>query len=88
MFEITDFGHFTFLQTISLMLTVSIVLSLVASKFMGEVVRDAMIINFLMLLIIATHILIKYLTGLSRNISGFITSLLYILIALVYYFYQ
>jgi hypothetical protein len=88
MFEITDFGHFTILQTISLMLTVSIVLSLVASKFMGEVIRDAMIINILMLLIIATHILIKYLTGLSRNISGFITSMIYILIALVYHYYQ
>lgn len=86
MFEITDFGHFTILQTLSLMLTVSIVLSLVASKFMGEVIRDAMIINILMLMIIATHILVKYLTGLSRNMSGFITSLLYILIALIYHF--
>lgn len=86
MFEITDFGHFTILQTISLMMTVSIVLALVASKFMGEVIRDAMIINILMLMIIATHILVKYLTGLSRNMSGFITSMIYIIVALIYHF--
>jgi len=45
-----------------------------------------MIINILMLMIIATHILVKYLTGLSRNMSGFITSMIYIIVALIYHF--
>lgn len=88
MFQLKDYERTNSIQTISLLLTIFIIISILNNSSLFNSFFHFFLINILAIVIVYSHYLLETYSKLNRKLSGFIVSGFYILLAILVNFYK